>query len=210
MPPFHALRTRPRTASAALVLAAALAVGGCSSGSDSSTPSTAPSSAPSSSGGTPEVRTQVVLGKVAGNLHQPNRRIFKKYRKHLQQHVGKAVDAWFDGAFVGVDYPRDAFPTAFTSFTSAARKEARHQQQLMTNWKWRHDIDGVVVKKRKVSLDVLAPNGRPAGVTARVHLRFTTTGDVKKKVTVSGRLFLARDPHGKWRIFGYDVAKGAR
>jgi hypothetical protein len=209
LPPFHALRTRPRTV-AALLVALALAVGGCSGSSDSSSPSAAPSSASNSPAGSPTVKTQVVVAKVAGNLHQPNRRIFKKYRKHLQQKVGKAVDAWFDGGFVGVHYPRDDFPTAFATFTAAAKKEARHQQQLMTNWKWRHKIDGVTVKKRKVSLDVLAPNGRPAGVTARVHLTFKTTGDAEKKVSVSGRLFLARDPHGTWRIFGYDVAKGAR
>ena len=39
-------------------------------------------------------------------------------------------------------------------------------------------IDGVTTMKRDVVLDVLAPRGKAAGVTARVFLRFRTTGDV--------------------------------
>ena len=64
--------------------------------------------------------------------------------------------------------------------------------------------------QRKVSLDVLAPEGKPAGVTARVVLRFATSGQSQKTVTVTGRLFLTRTTGGAWRIFGFDVAKGAR
>lgn len=183
-----------------------LAVAGCS-GSDSSSPSAGPSSTDS---GPPAVATKVTIGTVAGTIRKPFRKNFAQHSPHLRKHVGAAVDSWLDGGFVGVDYPRDSFPTAFASFTSAAKHDARGQQRLMTNWKLRHDIDGVTVKHRTVTLDVLAPRGRPAGVTARVSLVFTTTGDAKKRVSVSGRLFLAPDPHGDWRIFGYDVAKGAK
>jgi hypothetical protein len=119
------------------------------------------------------------------------------------------VDGWFDGGFLAVGYPTDTFPHAFDTFTAQAAADARRQKQLMTNWKWRHDIDGVATTQRKVTLDVLAPKGRAKGVTARVKLRFTTTGDKKKKVTVTGRLFLARNHQGNWRIFGYDVSKGS-
>jgi hypothetical protein len=119
------------------------------------------------------------------------------------------VDGWFDRGFLAVGYPTDAFPHAFDTFTAQAAADAQRQKRLMTNWKWRHDIDGVATTQRKVTLDVLAPKGRPKGVTARVKLRFTTTGDKKKKVTVTGRLFLARNHKGKWRIFGYDVSKGS-
>ena len=66
------------------------------------------------------------------------------------------------------------------------------------------------VKHRKVTVDVLAPRGRPAGATARVDLVFKTTGDATKRVTVHGQLFLSPAAHGKWRIFGYDVSKGAK
>jgi hypothetical protein len=188
----------------------ALAAGGC--GSSSSTPQGAPPSSPQASvtdGGSPPMATQVVLGKVSGTIRKPYRHAFRHHRKALETQVRTAVDGWFDGGFLAVGYPTDTFPHAFDTFTARAAADARRQKRLMTNWKWRHGIDGVAATERKVSLDVLAPKGRPQGVTARVKLRFTTTGDKKKRVTVTGRLFLARNHHGNWRIFGYDVAKGS-
>jgi hypothetical protein len=191
----------------ALLAAASLALVGCS-GSDSSSPAAAPSS--TSPAAVPAMATKVTIDTVAGTVRRPFRKTFAKHRARLQKQVGAAVDSWLDGGFVGVDYPRDNFPKAFASFTTAAKHDARGQEKLLTNWKWRHDIDGVTTKQRTVSLDVLAPHGRAAGVTARVRLVFTTTGDAKRRVTVTGRLFLAKDPHGDWRIFGYDVAKGTK
>jgi hypothetical protein len=209
LPPFHPPRTRPaarrRTAAAALLTVLGLAVAGCSGGSDSSSPAASATSAPS---GRPQVATKVTIGTVAGTVRRPFRKTFAQHRSHLSKQVGAAVDSWLDGGFVGVGYPRDSFPAAFSSFSASAQHDARRQQRLMTNWKLRHDINGVTVKHRTVTLDVLAPRGRPAGVTARVHLAFTTSGDMKKKVTVTGRLFLNQGPKGDWRIFGYDVAKG--
>ena len=152
--------------------------------------------------------SKVVLGQVAGNLHQPNRKVFKKHRKHTLKQIGQAVDTWIDGGFVGVDYPRASFGAAFQAFTKPAARDARKQQRLMTNWALRQKIDGVDVKKRTITVDVLAPHGRPAGATARIALVFTTTGHTTKRVAVHGRLFLGPDDHGTWRIFGYDVAKG--
>jgi hypothetical protein len=124
--------------------------------------------------------------------------------------VGKAVDSWFDGAFVGVDYPATSFPDAFAAFTAQAKSDATRQQNLMTAGRLGAHIDGVTTLQRRVTLDVLAPRGKAAGVTARFLLRFRTTGDVRKKVTVTGRLFLTRSAGGAWRIFGYDVARGAK
>jgi hypothetical protein len=190
----------------------ALAAGGCG-GSDSSSPQGAPQSSPVASGtdgGSSPMATRVTLGKVSGTIRKPYRKAFGKHRKALEAEVRTAVDGWFDGGFVAVGYPADSFPRAFDTFTGQAAADARRQKRLMTNWKWRHAIDGVATTKRKVSLDVFAPKGRPAGVTARVKLAFTTTGHKKKKVTVTGRLFLARNPRGHWRIFGYDVSKGVR
>jgi hypothetical protein len=156
------------------------------------------------------VTSTVVLGRVAGNLHQPNKRIFHKHRKHVLAQVGRAVDSWIDGGFVGVSYPRDSFPTAFTAFTKPAKHDARRQLALTTDWALRKKIDGVDVKKRKVVVDVLAPHGRPAGATARVTLVFTTTGKTHRRVTVSGRLFLSPGAKGAWQIFGYDVSQGGK
>jgi hypothetical protein len=154
--------------------------------------------------------TTVSLGQVSGTVRKHYRRTFKKHRSALETQVGAAVDGWFDGGFVGPGYPTDRFPHAFDTFTKRAAADARRQRALMTNWKWRHSITGVTVLHRAATLDVLAPHGRPAGVTARVHLVFRTTGHQKKKVTIRGRLFLARNPRGHWQIFGYDVSKGVK
>jgi hypothetical protein len=188
-------------------LAAALAVVVAGCGGGSSSPGAASSGGPSDEA--PVVST-VVLGRVAGNLHQPNRRIFKQHRKQVLTEVGRAVDTWIDGGFVGVDYPRAGFGSAFQAFTAPAAQDARQQRRLMTNWDLRKKIDGVEVDKRKVTVDVLAPHGRPAGATARVMLVFTTTGDTEKRVSVHGRLFLVPGDHGTWQVFGYDVARGDR
>jgi hypothetical protein len=156
------------------------------------------------------VETKVKLGKVAGTLQKKNWKVFiNHHSKHVLADVGQAVDTWIDGGFVGVHYPRGGFPEAFADFTKPARSDAERQQGLMTNWDLRKRIDGVEVKKRTLTVDVLAPHGRPAGATARVELVFKTTGDTEKRVDVHGRLFLVPGAHGKWQIFGYDVSQGA-
>jgi hypothetical protein len=182
----------------------ALTVAGCGGGSSSS--SSGPSGGPTQGAAQP-VSATLTLGRVAGNLHQPNKRIFKKHRKQVLTQVGKAVETWIEGGYGG-SYPRGSFGSAFADFTSAAKHDAMHQQRLMTNWALRKRIDGVDFKKQKVTVDVLAPHGRPAGATARVALVFATSGQVTKRITVHGRLFLSPDDHGTWQIFGYDVAKG--
>jgi hypothetical protein len=217
LPPLHALPTSPaarprervtrRTGAAAVLVAVALAAGGCG-GSSSSSPATGPSS--TTAAGTPPVTTTVALGHVVGDLKKKYHHAFKAHQKSLRAHVGKAVDAWLDGAFVGVSYPTSSFPTAFSSFTPQAAQDAGAQKQLMTNATLGPHIDGVTATRRHVSLDVLAPKGHVAGVTAHVVLKFTTSGQTQKKVTVTGRLFLTKDAQGDWQIFGYDVSKGAR
>jgi hypothetical protein len=156
------------------------------------------------------VASTVVLGRVAGNVHQPNKRIFKKHRKRTLTKIGRAVDTWIDGGFVGVGYPRKTFHSAFKAFTTPARHDAKRQRALLSNWALRKKIDGVKVRKRHVTVDVFAPHGRPAGATARVRLVFRTTGHIHRRVVVRGRLFLNPTDHGTWQIFGYDVARGAK
>ncbi|HEX3931831.1 MAG TPA: hypothetical protein VHW64_14090 [Nocardioides sp.] len=191
----------------ALSTALSLTLAGCGGGSSS--PSSSPSGSTGPDAAAPAGST-LVLGRVAGDLHQPNKRVFARHRKQVLDDVGKAVDSWVDGGFVAVSYPRSSFGSAFAAFTAPARKDAEHQRRLMTNWDLRKQIDGVHVVKRKVTVDVLAPHGRPAGATARVSLVFTTTGDATKRVMVHGRLFLSPDDLGTWQIFGYDVAKGGQ
>lgn len=213
MPPSHPIPTRSRTrsgAAAAVLVTLTLAVGGCSS-SDSSGPDAAPTTGGSHvAGGAQPVASTLRLGRVAGNVHQPGKHIFKKHRKPTLTKIGRAVDTWIDGGFVGVGYPRNTFGAAFQAFTAPAKHEAKRQRALMTNWKLRKKIDGVEVKKRRVVVDVLAPHGHPAGATARVALVFRTTGSTTRRVVVHGRLFLNPTDHGTWQIFGYDVARGGR
>ena len=59
------------------------------------------------------------------------------------------------------------------------------------------------------TLDILATDRQARAVTAQFVLKFGTTGQKTGTTTVRGRLFLTRK-RGAWRIFGYDVAKGAR
>jgi hypothetical protein len=198
-----------RSTALAAVAAAALSTSLAGCGGGSSSPSAGHSGTPDAGGAQP-VASTVDLGSVAGNVQPANRKVFKKHRKQVLDEVGKAVDSWIDGGFVGVSYPRDDFGSAFDSFTKPAAADAQRQRALMTNWDLRSKIDGVAVKKREVTVDVLAPHGRPAGATARVTLVFTTTGDVERRVAVHGRLFLTPDDHGTWQVFGYDVAKGGR
>jgi hypothetical protein len=194
---------------ATLLVTIALAVGGCSS-SDSSGPAAEPGPSHTGTGAAQPVASKVLLGKVAGTIKKKNWKTFMTdHRKVMLAQVGQAVDSWIDGGYVGVDYPRDSFGSAFDAFTKPAKRDADRHKQLMTNWDLRKKIDGVEVKKRTVTVDVMAPRGRPAGVTARVDLVFTTTGDTQERVTVRGRLFLSPG-HGKWRIFGYDVSRGAK
>ena len=209
MPLLRTASSRTKTTAATLLVALALVAGGCSS-SDSSSPAAAPGPSNTGADATQPVASKVLLRKVAGTIKKKNWKTFMtEHRKMMLAQVGQAVDSWIDGGYVGVDYPRDSFGSAFDAFTEPARRDADRQKQLMTNWDLRKEIDGVEVKKRTVTVDVMAPRGRPAGATARVDLVFTTTGDKQERVTVRGRLFLSPG-HGKWRIFGYDVSKGAK
>lgn len=225
MPPLHQDPTRPsgsrdaaepsrptgrrsrRTGVAAVLAVAALALGACGGG-DSSTPTSGSSAPVATDGGNPPMATAVSIGQVAGTVHKPYRQRFHRAADHLGAEVGKAVDAWFDGGFLGVSYPTTSFPDAFTSFTAQAAQDATKQKELMTMGRLGRRIDGVTTMKRVVVLDVLAPRGRAAGVTARVFLRFRTTGDVTRTVTVTGRLFLTQGAGRAWQVFGFDVAKG--
>ena len=67
----------------------------------------------------------------------------------------------------------------------------------------------MTARQRKVTLDILATDRQARAVTAQFVLKLDTTGQKTGTTTVRGRLFLTRK-RGAWRIFGYDVAKGAR
>jgi hypothetical protein len=194
-----ALRRVPVTV--ATVLSLTLLMTACSGDSDSSgaTPGDGSSSA-TAVDEPPALATTATLGKVTGRLPEAE-------RGTVRTQVATTVDGWFDAAYVGGDWPRSDFAEAWAGFTSGAATDAKGDKRLMCNQDIGAKVSAVVATKRDVTVDVLSVKGKPAGATARFVLRFTTSGDVQRKVVVRGRLFLTPGGDG-WQIFGYDVTKG--
>ena len=142
-------------------------------------------------------------------IHRVHGRLPVARRKAVRTQVGAVVDRWWEAAYLGGTYPRSGFPSAFPGFTHAAEERARADKALLTNLVAGPRIDAVTARQRKVTLDILATDRQARAVTARFVLRFDTTGRKAGTTTVRGRLFLTRK-RGAWRVFGYDVAKGAR
>jgi hypothetical protein len=186
---------------AALVLAlvGAPLVTGCSGGSEE--PETAEAPTSSATAEDRPVTTQVSFGKLTG-------RIGLETRKRLAKQVGEVVDGWTEAAYLGGDYPRRDFSDAWPGFTAGAEKEARGDRALMSNDDIGDRVAGVAPRASAVRVDVLAVKKRPVGVTAHVFLSFGTAGKVEKVVRVKGRLFLTHTGKG-WKVFGYDMTKGA-
>ena len=205
-PPSRAPRHPRALAEAGVLLVLALAVTLAACSGDSSDPSAGPGDPGTSEGAgatdapAPPVETEAAMGRVTGQLPQEK-------RSKVRDQVAHAVDAWFDAAYVGGDYPRDDFADAWPGFTTGAQAEAQGDKALMSNQDIGADIAGVEATARKVTVDVLAVKGKPSGATARFVLKFRTDGDVQRKVEVRGRLFLTPEADG-WHIFGYDVTKG--
>lgn len=175
---------------------------GCSGSEEASAPrpepttQTSPSAPPATA---PPTRAEV--GQVVGRL--PRRK-----RRALVAQVTPVVDSWFDQAYVGGTWPRHV-SGAFEGFTQDAARSARRDRRLTTNADLSSRIDAVRTTRRSVRYDVLAVRGRAVGVTARVVLRFRTSGQVERRVAVSGRLVLTRKD-GAWKVFAYDLRKGKR
>jgi len=186
---------------AGIALAATALLVGCSSGSDGSGAGDGSSGDSSSEASdTPPLETTSTLGKVTG-------RLAKAERSEVRRDVTEVVDEWIDAAYVAGDYPRSDFAGAWAGFTKVAATQAKDDRTLLSNADIGPDIDGVEATKRDVVVDVLAVKGQPQGATARVTLKFKTSGDVQRKVVVRGRLYLMPGPEG-WQVFGYDVTKG--
>lgn len=176
------------------------------SGASSSEPST--SAATVTEPGTTEpaaaapLTTEAEVKKVVGKLKTGG-------RGQLVRQVVPVIDEWWEAAYLGGTWPRTTFGDAFPGFTQGATKEAKRDKDLLSNADIGATITTVTATKRDVRLDVIAPSGRIAGLTARIALDFETTGDQPHQVSVRGRLFLTRK-EGTWRIFGYDVRKAVK
>lgn len=211
-PPRRA-RRRPTAALLACVLVLSLA--GCTAaeepGADLPTP------APVRDGAVlrpvPQARTVATLGTVTGELR-------RERRQPLRRSVRLTVDRWLDAAYVDRSYPRERFGAAFPGFSDGAAREALRDQSLMTNAAVAPRLRFVRARKRKVSIDVLARGGRPAGVTAHFVLAQRLEGRVDRVDRVTGSLYMTRTAVGTvktrrgredkmgWQVFGYDVQRG--
>lgn len=148
------------------------------------------------------VETKARFHRIYGRLPDPR-------RKAVRRQVTAVVERWWEAAYLGGSYPRARFRDAFPGFTAGARARARQDGRLMSNRDIGRRVESVTAERGVVRLDVLAVGRRAQAVTARFVLRFATTGRRAGTTVVRGRLFLTRR-HGPWRIFGYDVSKGAR
>ena len=191
---------RPPGAVLAAVLALVLLAAGCSGDSDRSAPAASRSTA-SVLPAAPAIRTVVTWGKVTGRLPHDD-------RTRVARQVADVVDRWVKVAYVGGHYPRRGFTHSWPGFTPGAKKLARRDRSLTTNQDIGRRIDGVRPERSHVRLDALAVHRHAVGLTARVYLRFRTTGRVHRDVRVKGSLYLTRTDHG-WKVFGYDLTKGA-
>lgn len=188
---------------AGVVLVLSLPLTACQSASE-------PSAAPERlSQGDDRVRLAAHPVETTTKIHQVFGRLPEPGRKAVRRQVGQVVDRWWDAAYLGGTYPRSSFPSAFPGFTASAEKRARADKALMTNQTKGPHVDSVTARHRRVSLDILATGRRARTVTAHVVLRFDTEGAKAGTTVVRGRLFLTHK-RGAWRIFGYDIAKGAR
>lgn len=190
-------RTRHGSWVVATLVVVGLATGGCNDSNDGEPGEAAATSSTSTA---PAV-TATSIGELAGRLPQAR-------RDQLVGEVQQVVDGWIDAAYLSGDYPRTDFAGSWPGFTARAQAKAERDADLMSNRDIGASIDGVEPEKRQVTLDVLSIDKQAVGVTARVVLRFATTGDTVQDVRVAGRLYLTKGKQG-WQVFGYDVSKVA-
>lgn len=185
---------------AAIVLAGVL-VAGCSSGDDEPAEDRSTTASASPSAAAEPVTTVVRQGELSGVLDADG-------RLKVRRDVAARVDTWLDAGWVDADYPTGSpadFRGAFVAFTPKATRLAKRDPRLV-NTRLGGRIDGVTVTERRVVVDMLAVKGTAFGATARVLLRFDTSGEAERRVVLDARLQLTRSgPKAPWQIFGYDV-----
>jgi hypothetical protein len=188
---------------AAIALVLGLSLSACQSASD-------PSAAPERlSPDDAQVTLASNAAETTTRIHRVFGRLPEPRRKAVRRQVGAVVDRWWEAAYLGGTYPRSSFPSAFPGFTAAAEERARSDKALLTHRVRGPYVDSVTARRREVTLDILATDRQARSVTAHVVLRLRSEGERAGTTVVRGRLFLTRQ-RGAWRIFGYDLAKGAR
>lgn len=198
--------SRSRRYVAVLVTLGALSVTGCSG--DEEPPPDAASTSPTvelsepSEAPTFEVEPVTRSGSIVGRLP-------RKDRVRVEKAISARAVRFLNAAYLAGDYPRADFRDAYPGFTGGAAKVARKDRALLTNQPIGKRINKVTPTSIGVKVDLLAVNQHAVAATAHVALAFRTAGKVQKRVRVQGRLLLTKKD-GRWKIFGYDLSKGAR
>lgn len=199
--------SRPRRAIAVLVTLAALSAAGCSGAdepaSDGGSPPS-PTAELSEPTGAPTLEVEAVTrsGSIVGRLP-------KRDRARVERAVSDLAVRFLDAAYLAGDYPRADFRDAYPGFTGGAARVARHDVRLLTNKPIGVKVDEVTATGIGVKVDLLAVGQRAVASTAHVELAFRTAGKIRKRFRVQGRLLMTRQD-GAWKIFAYDLSKGAR
>lgn len=176
----------------ALFAGLALLLGAAGCGSDGG-----PSS--SSSSAAPEVKPVSKVLHVTGKLPAQRQAATRKA-------IVARVDGWLRDAYLAGDYPRSAksFRNAFPGFTPRAKSQARRQLGLMTNASVSSTVQSVTPVRELIGLDLLAPHGHIAGVSARVRLLYDVDGKPQGRFRVVGQLDFV-PVKGRWKVFGFEV-----
>lgn len=187
------------------VLGLLVVVTGCSGDGDEGRSASSPPSSPTRSEPTkqarPPLRTTTKVGEVVGKLSRERRR-------RAAQQVSRVVDRWWEAAYLGDDFQRQQIRRkSFPGFTPVAYAQARGDKSLTTNAALGPKVDATTATRRRVTVDLLATDGRARTATARIGLNFRTVGEKREVVAIRGRLMLTREKDG-WRIFGYDLSRG--
>lgn len=199
-----------------VLLTGVLAIGATACSDDDPAPRTGGPATPSEATSTttePRVREgerleplgPVRLGEVVGPLDRPRRR-------QVLREVAAVTDGWLRAAYLSGPWPRRDFSRAWPRFTPAAARLARADRALTSNADLGRRVGDVVPRSRRIDVDVLVARGWAQAATARLRLAFRAEGRGGARdrgYVVRGRLFLTHGDAG-WRVFGYDLAKGAR
>ena len=195
--------SRWRRAVAVTAALAALTATGCSGGDE-----TPPAATPSASLGEPsaaptlEVEPVVRAGTVVGRLP-------RKVRARIVDAVSGVAVRYLEAAYLAGRYPRAGFGDAFAVFAPGTARVARADRSLLTNVAVGKRIEEVTPAQLGVTVDLLAVQERAQAATAHVKLVFRTSGRYERRVQVQGRLRLTKQD-GHWKVFAYEMSKGAR
>lgn len=193
---------RSRRFAAVLATLAVLAVTGCSGDEEP-----APSSETTESMGEPSEAPTLQIAPVTESGETVGR-LPRKDRNRVEQAVSRAAVRYLEAAYVAGNYPRARFNGSFEGFTPGAAAAARRDRDLLTNRKIGKRVDSVTATGLRVEVDLLAVRKRAVAATAHIRLGFRTTGRFERRVRVQGELRLTKSD-GAWKIFAYDLTKGA-